>query len=983
MGKKVFDVAKDLGLDHRVVLKRCDELSIKVKNYMSELSEPDVLKVRDAFEADRLPKTVDEKSGAPGVMRRRPREPVPVAKPAPSPLKAPTPMRPIAPLAAPIAPIAQRVSAPEPVVVAAPVEHVAGTPSVAVTPSPVVAASPSPVVAAPPSAVIGGSVASHEAVQTPSSSEAPVAPAAVAASNYEGEPVSEARPPVEGVAELDDGRRPAPPPASAIIGRPSPLPTGAAAGSTPSPGGAKILGTVPLDLLRSRTARPPMRRPGGLPGGPPGAPGAFQGDRRPLGPGGPGPRRPLGARPMPVDVNAAVPLVPVDRGDGTRRRARPGGPLLLPGAPPPTSDEAAREAERARLAKAPGKKRQVVSREDLYSSNARLGRGRKRKLPSKKGSKTQVTKPAAHKRVVRVDGTISVGELGKALGVKSSELLVKLMQMGTMVTVNHQLDIETATLLAADFEYGVTDIAFDEDEFIAEEVEGAPVDPDAILRAPVVTVMGHVDHGKTSLLDRIRKSKVASGEAGGITQHIGAYRVKTAHGDVVFLDTPGHAAFTAMRARGASVTDLVVLVVAADDGVMPQTIEAINHARLAEVPVIVAINKVDKAGVDVERIKQELTKYNLVSEEWGGDTMMIPVSALKGTGMTELLEGLALQAEVLELRANPKKPGQGHVIEARVDKGRGPVATVLVQDGTLKTGDFVVCGAQMGRIRAMLDENGQRVKEAGPSTPVEILGLDGIPPAGEAFNVIANEKDAKRIAESRTEKLREKELVASGPGATPAELLARIGGPAAKVLRLVVKTDVVGTLEALRFTLEQQNAKEVQLKIVHSGVGIITESDIMLASAAEAVCIGFNVGPDTNAKRAADQSNVTIRRFSVIYEVADEVRAMMSGMLTPEIVETPLGRAECKTVFQIARFGAVAGCMVQDGKVVRGARARVMRAGVKVHEGKISGLKRFKEDVREVTHGYECGISVDGYAEIQAGDIIDVVEVKEVARQLT
>ncbi|MCK6571092.1 translation initiation factor IF-2 [Myxococcota bacterium] len=680
---------------------------------------------------------------------------------------------------------------------------------------------------------------------------------------------------------------------------------------------------------------------------------------------------------MPVDINQVVPLTPVDRGDGTRRR-RPAGEA----APAPTDT---REQDKARAAKpVAGKKRQVVSREDIYAGAARTARGRKRKVPTKKTHKTPLTTPAAHKRVVRIDGTISVGELGKELGVKATELIQKLISMGMMVSINAQIDEDTATLLANEYGYEVEDVGFDEDEFLDTPDEDV-ADPEAVLRAPVITVMGHVDHGKTSLLDRIRKANVAAGEAGGITQHIGAYKVTTAQGDVVFLDTPGHAAFTAMRARGAQVTDLVVLVVAADDGVMPQTIEAISHAKAAEVPVIVAINKIDKPGADIERIKQELTKYGLVAEEWGGETMMVPVSALKGTGVQELLEALALQAEVLELKANPKKPAFGRVVEARMDKGRGPVATVLVQEGTLKVGDFMVSGAQCGRLRAMVDDKGNRLKEAGPSTPVEVLGLDGIPGAGEAFHIVANEKDARRVVEARFDKAREKDLAASSASAAAAQggdVFARLNQANKETLRVILKTDVQGSLEALRSILEQLTTDEVSLRIIHSGVGGITEGDVTLAQASEAVCIGFNVGPDTNAKRLADQTGVKIRKFEVVYEVADEVKLMMGGLLAPEIVETQLGRAEVRASFQVARMGAVAGCFILEGKIQRNVRGRVYREGKMVHEGKIVGLKRFKEDVREVATGFECGIAVDNYTDIQTGDIIEAVEIKEVARKL-
>ena len=640
------------------------------------------------------------------------------------------------------------------------------------------------------------------------------------------------------------------------------------------------------------------------------------------------------------------------------------------------------DADRQRKPGARGK-RQVFSREDIYKGASRTGRGRKRKVTSRRGIKTQLTTPAAHKRVVRVDGTISVGQLGQEMGVKTNDLVRKLMSMGVMATMNQQIDIDTASLLATEYDYEVKNVAFDEANVLSGPAEAVKVaaDPDAVWRAPVVTVMGHVDHGKTTLLDRIRNAKVAEGEAGGITQHMGAYKVKV--GDdksVVFLDTPGHAAFTAMRARGASVTDLVVLIVAADDGVMPQTIESINHAKAAGVPLVVAINKVDKPGVDPERIKQELTKFEIVPEEWGGETMVVQVSALTGAGIDDLLEGLALQAEVLELRANPNKEAYGRVVEARVEKGRGPVSTVLVQEGTLRPGDFIVAGDHYGRVRAMADHTGQRLDEAGPSTPVEVLGLDGVPSAGDGFHVVKNERDAKRVVSSRTDKARAMRSATSGQHA--ADLFAAIGRPEKESQTLILKTDVAGSYEAIKNSIEQIGNDEVEAKIVHGGVGVISESDVALASASDATIIGFNVGPDAKAKKAADQAGISILRFSVIYDVLDTVKDLLSGLLTPETVEESLGKAEVRAVFHIQKVGSVAGSFVLEGKIQRGMQARVYRSGEMVGTGRISTLKRFKDDVREVGTGYECGLSVDGYKDVQEGDVVECFEVKQIKRKI-
>ena len=489
--------------------------------------------------------------------------------------------------------------------------------------------------------------------------------------------------------------------------------------------------------------------------------------------------------------------------------------------------------------------------------------------------------------------------------------------------------------------------------------------------------MGHVDHGKTTLLDRIRAANVAAGEAGGITQHIGAYRVSTSAGPVVFLDTPGHAAFSSMRARGASLTDLIVLVVAADDGVMPQTIESIQHAQAAKVPLIVAVNKCDKPGVDTDRIRQEMTQYELVPEEWGGDTMFVNISALQGQGVDELLENLALQAEVLELKANPKKQAFGRVIEARIDKGRGPVSTVLIQEGTLKKGDYMVVGEFYGRVRSMSDERGKQLKSAGPSTPVEVMGLNGTPAAGESFSLVKNERDAKRVVSNRKVKATERRQSDSAPRPVdPWETKET------EIQHLIVKADVSGSLEALKASLLALNTEEVEVKLLSSGVGQINESDVNLAQTSEAMVLGFNVAADRKAKRIAEQVGIQIQSYSIIYELLDEVKAMMSGLLAPERVEESLGKVEVRAVFHVQRIGSIAGSFVLDGKVLRNSFARVVRDGEQLHEGKITTLKRFKDDVREVSSGYECGILVEGYKEPEIGDILEIVDYKEVRRQL-
>jgi translation initiation factor IF-2 len=559
---------------------------------------------------------------------------------------------------------------------------------------------------------------------------------------------------------------------------------------------------------------------------------------------------------------------------------------------------------------------------------------------------------------------------------KSGEVIKALVELGVMATVNELLDPTAAKLVADKFGFDV-EIRSVEGELVEED----EVDPSQLsLRPPVVTVMGHVDHGKTSLLDYIRKSKVAEREFGGITQHIGAYQVMTSHGKVTFLDTPGHEAFTAMRARGAQATDIVILVVAADDGVMPQTVEAINHARAANVPIIVAVNKIDKPEADPERAKRELSNHGLVPEEWGGQTIFVPTSAKKGTGVDQLLEMTALQAEILELKANGARAAKGVIIESRLDRGRGPVATALVQTGTLKEGDAVVVGAQSGRIRALIDPLGKKVKSAGPSDPVEILGLSGVPSAGDVLVAVSDERKARQIAQMRAERDRAK--VKAATRITLESLHKQIESGEVKELRLVLKADVQGSVEALTESLERLSTDEVKLKVIHSSVGAINESDVMLASASNAIVLGFNVKADPKAATAAQANGVDVRHYNVIYEAINDLRAAMAGMLAPEIRETALGRAQVRQIFVISKLGPIAGSYVQEGKIVRGAKVRVRRGDAIVGEGVVGSLKRFKDDVREVLAGLECGIGVDGVKGVQAGDILEVFTTEEVARSL-
>ncbi|HWQ39394.1 MAG TPA: translation initiation factor IF-2 [Burkholderiales bacterium] len=580
---------------------------------------------------------------------------------------------------------------------------------------------------------------------------------------------------------------------------------------------------------------------------------------------------------------------------------------------------------------------------------------------------------------VLIPETITVADLAHKMSVKAAEVIKALMKLGQMVTINQVLDQETAMIVVDEMGHVAKRAKIDDPEAYLEQAERKDVSLEP--RAPVVTVMGHVDHGKTSLLDYIRRTRVASGEAGGITQHIGAYHVDTPRGTITFLDTPGHEAFTAMRARGAKVTDIVVLVVAADDGVMPQTVEAIHHAKAAKVPMVVAINKIDKPEANPERIKQELSKHEVIPEDWGGETMVVEVSAKTGRGIDQLLEAVLLQAEVLELKAAKDAPARGVVIESRLDKGRGPVATVLVQSGTLHRGDVVLAGAVFGRVRAMTDEAGRNVEQAGPSIPVEILGLSEVPLAGEEVIVLGDERKAREIALFRQGKFREVKL-AKQQAAKLDNMFEQMKAGEAKTLPLIIKADVQGSYEALAHALSKLSTDEVRVNIVHAGVGGITESDVNLALASNAVIIGFNTRADATARKLIAAHGIDVRYYNVIYDAVDEVKSALSGMLAPEKRENVLGLVEVRQVFRISKVGAVAGCYVLEGLVRRGSLVRVLRDNVVIHSGELDSLKRFKDDVREVKAGFECGLSIKGFDDIKVGDQLEVYEVVEVARSL-
>ncbi|MDR1125632.1 MAG: translation initiation factor IF-2 [Deltaproteobacteria bacterium] len=723
-------------------------------------------------------------------------------------------------------------------------------------------------------------------------------------------------------------------------------------------------------------------RPGPRPGGT-GAEGAGTREYRPR-PGGTDGARPAGPRP-----GGSRPGAPRPGGtDGGRPSGpRPGGAGGY-GAPAP--GPAPEEGDRS-------KKRQKGKRTVEFGAerDGRFGKGQdagdgawmrsgRGKGKNRKGGKPEV-KPVsqplkAAKRKIRMEEFIRVSDLAHQMGLKAGEIIKVLFALGIMATINQSLELDTAALVAAEFGYEVEKVGFSEEEFLSASEEDDP--EKLVTRPPVVTIMGHVDHGKTSLLDAIRKTSVTAREAGGITQHIGAYHVHTKKGDIVFLDTPGHEAFTAMRARGAEVTDIVVLVVAADDGVMEQTREAINHAKAAGVPIMVAVNKMDKEAANPDRVKRELADVGMVPEEWGGDTTFSYMSAKTRQGLDDFLELLALQAEILELKANPDKLARGHIVEAKLDKGRGALGTVLIQGGTLRVGDSFVCGVHHGRVRAMFDDQGQKVSEAGPSMPVEVQGFEGVPEAGEEFVCLADEKAARRIAETRATKQRERELAKESKVTLETFLASRGGEAESLVLNLVVKADVQGSLEAILDQLKKLSTEKVRINIIHGGAGAISESDVLLASTSGAIIIGFNVRPNPKTKELADRENVDIRFYDIIYKLAEEIKSAMEGLLAPVEKEVALGQADVRETFSVPKVGTIAGCHVSDGKITRSAQVRLLRDGVVVFTGRISSLKRFKDDAREVLKGYECGIGIENFNDVKVGDAIEAFEIVEEAATL-
>jgi len=938
---KVKDLAAELGVSNKDMLQRLRDAGVQVKSLMSTLEPEDVDRLRGAGPVPTSGATTVVREVQPGVIvRRRKAAPAP-AEEAPKPkarakAKAESKAEPKAEAkpasrakakAEPKEPAAEAPAAAEPKAEAKstakakaeePKARIISVPKAAAPEPPAPEPASQPVAEETPPAPAPGPLEA-KAPEAPAAPEAPEAPA--------GTPEAPETPAAETVAEDAEAPRKKKPrrevhmPQVRVISRPEP-------GQEPIPSGPS--GPRPGGYSGPRPSGPRPAGPGGFSGPRPGGPGGFSGPR-PGGPGGPG-------RPDPN-----VPPRPEKEGEAGKRGKRKKDRRVVEFGHSGEVDAA--EAARRAAAAGPGKRKPMPGEDDSFRRHGR----RKRKQPKDLRQEAAAQPVKAIKRKIRVDETIRVSDLAHQMGVKAPALIKSLFALGVMATINQALDLDTATLLATEFGYEVENVSFDEQDFLVAETPDSAENLKP--RPPVVTIMGHVDHGKTSLLDAIRTTNVTAGEAGGITQHIGAYHVATARGEIVFLDTPGHEAFTTMRARGAQVTDIVVLVVAADDGANP------------------------------DRVRRELSEFGLVPEDWGGETIYAHVSAKQKVGIDELLEMILLQAEVLELKANPDKHARGHIIEAKLDKGRGPVGTLLIVEGTIHVGDAFVCGVQHGKIRAMFNDQGKKIKSAGPAMPVEIQGLDGLPEAGDEFAVVADDKVARRIAQSRMIKQREKEL--GGKSKISLEsFLASKPDQEAKTLNLLVKADVQGSLEAIGEALNKLSTDEVKVQVVHGGAGAITESDVMLAAASQAIIIGFNVRPTAKVKEVAERENVEIRFYDIIYKLVGEIKDAMSGMLAPDIQEVYLGQAEVRNTFSVPKVGTVAGCGVVDGKLTRNAKVRLLRDGVVVYTGQLASLKRFKDDAKEVAKGYECGVGLENFNDVKIGDVIEAFELKEVARTL-
>ncbi|MDD3579568.1 MAG: translation initiation factor IF-2 [Desulfobacca sp.] len=937
---RVSHLAREFKMGVKDLLQRLKEMNLEVENYLSSIDEPDVARVRSML-AKTMPQVEERKLGS-GVKRRRRLTSTRTSEPrAEAALEAE-----IGEAVEPPASVPLETTAADRNPEVAPAETEESAPLEAVKPAPKTRTRKKPTKTAarviawpePEKATSAPAVPEVEAVSEPEAPPEPVEPEIAVAP-----PVPEVTPTPESTSETEQ----------------APM-----AETTKTVDKAEAKGFDSSAALRRQKAKRAKKEvPARIisrPAAEAEAPSEVATPPKPA------------ARPKIVEVAKPRPAAP-ETGEKDEKKTKTKKKRGKRVAEAPSEDVSKRKSAR---------KKEVREGAELYEGVEGDSRFVSKKKGVKKAirkvSKTELTVPKAIKRRIKVGDSITVGELAKRMGIKSSEIIKKLMGLGVMANINQPIDYDSSVLVASEFGYEV-ERAIPHEEDILElrpQEQG-----NRVPRPPVITIMGHVDHGKTSLLDAIRQSRLIDSEAGGITQHIGAYQVSLSHGDVVFLDTPGHEAFTAMRARGAQVTDLVVLIVAADDGVMPQTLEAINHAKAAGVPLVVAINKIDKPNANPDRVKRELAEHGIVPEDWGGDVQFAEISAKKHIGIEELLEKILLQAEILELEASTDSMARGRIIEAKLDKGRGPVGTVLVQEGTLKTGDVFVCGLQYGRVRALFDDRGVRAEQATPAIPVEVQGFSGVPNAGDEFMVLENERIAKQVAQLRQQKQREAALARLSK-VTLEKLYERFQEGMVKELNLILKADVQGSIEALTQALSELGTAEIKVSVIHAGTGDIVESDIMLASASNAIVIGFNVRINPKAQALAEQENVDVRFYDVIYHLSSDIHSALEGLLEPIHEERPLGQAEVRQLFSIPKVGVIAGCYVTEGKFERNALVRVRRDGTAIFDGKINSLKRFKDDVKEVAAGYECGIGIERFDDLKAGDILEAYRLEEVKAHL-
>jgi translation initiation factor IF-2 len=936
--KRVYELARELNMTNKALLDKISSLDLGLNSHMSALDDAHEAKIRQHIQGGPEP-DLEEKRVQPTVIRRRRKMVEPSADEQP-PVEAEPPVEPQV--------SAEKEDAEPQSVVPAPEEEAA--PTEAVTPPAPPEAEETRVFDVAPEPEEPAAI--EPAEPTPQEAEAA---ADITEEKKEQEVPLEAVSPQETVQETASpteatGEAADEPPA--VAGASDAAPDKEAAKPKEAPKAKKKKKEFAAKIIRL-PERPPVVEPEPVKVETP--PPAAVADPEPV------------AEPVAETGPAAITEPGAPGADRSKKKSKKKGE--------PTEEEP--QDKKFLKKKISFRKKEVVEGAELYSDRAKPRKGRKgaKVKAAPMSQKTQITTAKAIKRRVRIDDTIVLSDLAKRMGIKAGEMIAKLMTNGVMVTVNQTIDYDTAALVAAEFGYEVERAAFEE-ESLLQATE--PDDPELLShRPPVVTIMGHVDHGKTSLLDVIRSSRVTEGEAGGITQHIGAYLVSTEKGDIAFLDTPGHEAFSAMRSRGAHITDIVILVVAADDGVMPQTIEAINHAKAAKVPMIVAVNKMDKPGADPDRVQRQLSDIGVTPEAWGGDTIFVHVSAKAQTGIDDLMEMILLQAELLELKANPNKLGAGHVVEAKLDSGRGPVATVLIKEGTLRTGDAVVCGVHYGKVRALIDDRGRKIETAGPSCPVEIIGLSGVPMAGDEMVALKDEKDARQVSQHRLQKHRSKEL-AKTSRLSLEKLFERMQEGEVKELNLIIKADVDGSMEAIRESLVKLSNEEVSINILHAATGTITESDISLAAVSEAIIIGFNVRPNPKVQEMANEESVDIRYHNIIYNVIKEIKDAIVGLMKSTFEERSLGRAEVREVFHVPKVGAIAGCYVTDGKIERGRQTRLIRDGIVIYDGKNTSLRRFKDDAKEVASGYECGIGLENFNDVKVGDVLECYYMEEI-----